>query len=107
MNYARIIASAIFVVCGAASVAAQPGISVTPDQVNWRAVDDAPGWQHAVLAGDPTKPGPFVERFKDSAERNDAAAHPPQHREYYGACGIVRSCREQHIRQVERKDPAG
>lgn len=64
MNYARIIASAIFVVCGAASVAAQPGTSLTPDQVNWRAVDDAPGWQHAVLAGDPTKPGPFVERFK-------------------------------------------
>ncbi len=62
MNYTRIIASAIFVVSGAASVAAQPVTSVTPDQVNWRA--DAPGWQIAVLAGDPTKPGPFVERFK-------------------------------------------
>lgn len=64
MNYPRIIASAIFVVCGAASVAAQPGISATPDEVNWKAVDGEPGWQIAILAGDPTKPGPFVERFK-------------------------------------------
>lgn len=39
-------------------------ITVGPNEVKWSDVKDLPGWQAAVLSGDPTKEGPYVQRVK-------------------------------------------
>jgi anti-sigma factor ChrR (cupin superfamily) len=51
----------------AATKAAPAGpVVVTPDKIQWGPAPAVfpPGAQFAVLAGDPTKPGPFVARVK-------------------------------------------
>jgi quercetin dioxygenase-like cupin family protein len=48
----------------AALVAAQP-VAIKPGDVKWMEMKGMPaGWKHAVLVGDPDKPGPYVERIK-------------------------------------------
>jgi quercetin dioxygenase-like cupin family protein len=37
---------------------------ISPEQVNWQEMADAPGVQDAVLAGDPSKPGLYVIRVR-------------------------------------------
>jgi hypothetical protein len=64
----RKLALSIAVVAGAASgVYAQgTGESIVklPDQIEWKGPAVSPGPSRAVLYGDPTKPGVYVERVK-------------------------------------------
>jgi quercetin dioxygenase-like cupin family protein len=54
-----------FAVGTAAMAQSSSPIVVTPDQVKWGAAKGLPaGWQSAVLAGDPNKNGPYVERVR-------------------------------------------
>jgi len=49
----------------AAAVGAQDKpIAVKPEQIKWSDMQGMAGWKMAVLAGDPTKAGPYVERVK-------------------------------------------
>jgi anti-sigma factor ChrR (cupin superfamily) len=60
------------VVCGvfllavvSPALAQNAPIAVKPDDVKWTDMKGMPaGWKQAVLAGDPDKPGPYVERIK-------------------------------------------
>jgi quercetin dioxygenase-like cupin family protein len=45
------------------SALAQP-VAVKASEVKWSDMKGMPGWKHAVLVGDPDKPGPYVERIK-------------------------------------------
>ena len=57
-------ATALVLASGVA-VAQMQVIAVMPDQVNWGPAPGLPpDWQVAVLMGDPTKAGPYVERVK-------------------------------------------
>jgi quercetin dioxygenase-like cupin family protein len=40
--------------------------TVTPEEVQWRDVPNVKGLQTAIVAGDPTKPGVYVQRVKFS-----------------------------------------
>lgn len=52
-------------VLGASAMADTKTIMLMPDQVKWgEAKGLPPGWQGAVLAGNPTKKGAYVERVK-------------------------------------------
>jgi len=66
MKYALIVFSMVLgLALGASAMAATPTISVTPDQVKWADNKSLPpGWQMAVMAGDPTKKGASAVRFK-------------------------------------------
>jgi len=58
-------ATLLLFVVGGAALAQTSTIVVTPDQVKWAAAKGLPaGFQTAVLAGDPTKRGPYVQRVK-------------------------------------------
>jgi quercetin dioxygenase-like cupin family protein len=47
------------------AMAAPSTIVLTPEQIKWGPAPSLPaGWEAAVLAGDPTKKGPYVERVK-------------------------------------------
>ena len=46
------------------AVAQNQPIAVKPDAVKWTEMKGMTGWKQAVLAGDPEKPGPYVERIK-------------------------------------------
>ena len=53
----------VLLAAGSASLA-QP-VTVKPNEVKWTDMKGMPvGWKHAILAGDPEKPGPYVERIK-------------------------------------------
>jgi len=66
MKYALFVASvALGLALGTGAIAATKTITVTPDQVKW--ADDKslpPGWQIAVVAGDPKKKGAYAIRLK-------------------------------------------
>ncbi len=65
MRHALLTASVAAVLAlGAAASAQTPTIVVLPGDVTWSDMKEMPGWQIAVLTGDPTKPGPYVARFK-------------------------------------------
>ena len=50
---------------GTSAVAATKTVTVTPDQVKWADNKSLPpGWQSAVMAGDPTKKGSYAVRVK-------------------------------------------
>lgn len=50
---------------GLAHAAADPGfVRLSPGQIEWRDMPDTPGVRMAVLAGDPSKPGPYVIRVR-------------------------------------------
>lgn len=50
---------------GTSAMAQTKTITVTPDQVKWAENKSLPpGWQSAVLAGDPTKKGAYAVRVK-------------------------------------------
>ncbi len=54
---------AVLVLALAAPALAQnKPIVVRPQDIRWTEVKDMPGWKQAVLVGDPTKAGPYVER---------------------------------------------
>ncbi len=55
---------AVLLVIGASAVAQSQPITVKPQDVKWVDMKGIPGWKQAVLAGDPEKPGPYVERIK-------------------------------------------
>jgi quercetin dioxygenase-like cupin family protein len=58
-------ATLLAIVVGGGASAQTGTIALTPDQVKWGAAKGLPpGWQAAVLAGDPNKRGPYVERVK-------------------------------------------
>ena len=67
----------------AGSASAADAVIETPDQLKWA---DAPqfgkGMQTAVLAGDPSKEGPYVMRIK-SGGHDGAGAHARQGGEYH------------------------
>ena len=46
---------------------AEDMVFVTPDQMKWAPVDGIPGAKLAVVAGDPSKPAPFVLEMQWSA----------------------------------------
>lgn len=48
----------------AAGLAQRAPLVVRPENIAWSDIKDMPGWKQAVLAGDPTKPGPYVLRVK-------------------------------------------
>jgi quercetin dioxygenase-like cupin family protein len=52
------------VAISAAAFAQDRPITVKPENVQWSDLKEMPGWKQAVLAGDPTKPGPYVQRIK-------------------------------------------
>ncbi|HKX11020.1 MAG TPA: cupin domain-containing protein [Stellaceae bacterium] len=66
MKYVLLVASvALGLALGTSAIAATKTITVTPDQVKW--TDDKslpPGWQTAVMAGDPKKKGAYALRVK-------------------------------------------
>ncbi len=65
MRHALLLASVVAVLAlGAAASAQTTTVVVLPGDVTWSDMKEMPGWQIAVLAGDPTKPGPYVARFK-------------------------------------------
>jgi quercetin dioxygenase-like cupin family protein len=39
-------------------------IAVKPENLQWTDMKGMPGWQQAILVGDPDKPGPYVQRIK-------------------------------------------
>ena len=51
-------------VIGAAAAAQNQPITVRPENVQWTDLKGMAGWKQAVLAGDPEKPGPYVQRIK-------------------------------------------
>lgn len=59
-------ALAIALVLASGAVLAQNGtLTILPSQVSWGPAPGLPdGWQAAFLVGDPTKPGPYVERVR-------------------------------------------
>lgn len=61
------------VALAAAASAQTTTIVVMPGDVTWNDMKEMPGWQMVVLAGNPTKEGPYVERLKIPAN----AAIPP------------------------------
>jgi anti-sigma factor ChrR (cupin superfamily) len=79
MKYALLAASLAFgLACGTTANAASQTITVTPDQVKW--ADNKtlpPGWQIAVMAGDPSKKGSYAIRLKVPANASfPAHTHP-------------------------------
>ncbi len=66
MKYKLIVASTVLALgLSAAAMAATKTITVTPDQVQWADSKDLPpGWQMAVMAGNPSKKGAYAVRFK-------------------------------------------
>ena len=56
-------------VTGAAADPAAPGsgaafVRLTPEEIQWRDEPDSPGVRIATLAGDPSKPGLYVQRVR-------------------------------------------
>ncbi len=65
MRRAPYLLSTILVLSLAGSAAAQMGsMVVRPDDVKWNEIKDWPGWEIAPLAGDMTKAGYFIVRFR-------------------------------------------
>ena len=53
------------VLLGASAPALAQPVTVKLNEVKWTDMKGMPaGWKHAILAGDPEKPGPYVERIK-------------------------------------------
>ena len=77
MKYALIIAAVLGFV-GTGAFAATQTITVTPDKVQWADSKSLPpGWQIAVMAGTPTKKGPYAIRLKIPANSAfPAHTHP-------------------------------
>jgi quercetin dioxygenase-like cupin family protein len=64
MQRALLLVFGVFLLAAGAPALAQP-IAVKPNEIKWIDMEGMPaGWKHAVLAGDPEKPGPYVERIK-------------------------------------------
>lgn len=60
-----VIALVAFALTAADAMAEAGTIVLTPDQIKWGPAPGLPaGWEAAVLAGNPTKEGPYVERVK-------------------------------------------
>lgn len=55
---------AVGVLLTAGSVTAADFVTVTPDQLVWRAVPDSPGVMAAVVYGNPSQPGMYVIRVR-------------------------------------------
>jgi quercetin dioxygenase-like cupin family protein len=65
MRAALFVVSTTFLLAIGVSTAAEgQTITVRPNEVKWSDIKDLPGWQEAVLSGDPTKEGPYVQRVK-------------------------------------------
>ena len=63
------------VLASGAAVAQMEVIALMPDKVVWGPAPGLPAdWQIAVLMGDPTKAGPYVERVKLPPNARQAAA---------------------------------
>ncbi len=79
MRHALIIAAGVLgLAVGTGALAATKTITVTPDKVQWADSKSLPpGWQIAVMAGDPTKKGSYVIRLKVPANAAfPAHTHP-------------------------------
>ena len=64
MQRALLVVLGVFLLAAGAPAFAQ-AIAVKPNEVKWVDMKGMPpGWKQAVLAGDPEKPGPYVERIK-------------------------------------------
>ena len=57
----RVLSIAMLMAGGAA---AADFVTITPDQLVWRELPDSYGVRAAVVAGDPSKPGPYVIRVR-------------------------------------------
>jgi quercetin dioxygenase-like cupin family protein len=65
MQHAWVVVFGVFLLSlGAAAMAQNQPITVRPENVQWTDIKEMPGWQQATLAGDPAKPGPYVQRIK-------------------------------------------
>ena len=63
MKRAGSVVAGVFVLALAAAALAQSEpVVVRPENIHWTEMKDMPGWKQAVLFGDPSKPGPYVER---------------------------------------------
>jgi len=49
---------------GAVALAQNQPIAVKLGDVKWTDIKGMPGWKQAILAGNPEKPGPYVQRIK-------------------------------------------
>ena len=72
-----VVLGACLLAMNAVAAAQSAPIAVKPGDVKWTDMKDRPGWKQAVLAGDPEKPGPYVERVKIPANAAiPAHTHP-------------------------------
>ncbi len=78
MKYVLIIAAGVLGFVGTNAIAATKTVTVTPDHVQWTDNKSLPpGWQIAVMAGDPTKKGAYAIRLKVPANSAfPAHTHP-------------------------------
>lgn len=75
MQAALRVAFGVVFIAAVAPVLAQP-VALKPDAIKWSDMKGMPGWKHALLVGDPEKPGPYVERIKVPA---NASVPPHSH----------------------------
>lgn len=55
---------AVLVQFAALAAAQNEPVTVKPNDLKWTDIKGLPGWKQAVLVGDPTTAGPYVQRIK-------------------------------------------
>jgi len=87
MNVYRLVTAlfAVAVLAPAATIAAEPptqGLMLTPAKLQWQPNPRVPGLEIAILLGDATKPGPYVQRVRFPAGQTVKAHSHPDDRSY-------------------------